>query len=73
LKNAHLFRFPHPSPFNVRKSTPHGSGFIPLRSMILRIRAALHPDVFEQPSSISFSTGTEWMQGHFTLARMEEI
>jgi len=25
LKNAHLLRFPHPSPFNVPASTPHGS------------------------------------------------
>jgi hypothetical protein len=24
LKNAHLPRFPYPSPFNVPKSTPHG-------------------------------------------------
>jgi hypothetical protein len=27
LKNARLLRFPHPSPFNVPESTPHGSGF----------------------------------------------
>jgi hypothetical protein len=27
LKNAHLLRVPHPSPFNVPESTPHGSGF----------------------------------------------
>jgi hypothetical protein len=27
LKNARLLRFPHPSPFNVPDSTPHGSGF----------------------------------------------
>jgi hypothetical protein len=27
LKNAHLLRFPHPSPFNVPASTPHGLGF----------------------------------------------
>jgi len=27
LKNAHLLRFPHPSPFNVPQSTPHGSGY----------------------------------------------
>ena len=27
LKNARLLRFPHPSPFNVPASTPHGSGF----------------------------------------------
>jgi hypothetical protein len=27
LKNARLLRFPHPAPFNVPKSTPHGSGF----------------------------------------------
>jgi hypothetical protein len=26
LKNVHLLRFPHPSPFNVPDSTPHGSG-----------------------------------------------
>jgi hypothetical protein len=26
LKNAHLPRFPAPAPFNVRKSTPRGSG-----------------------------------------------
>jgi hypothetical protein len=38
LKNAHLLRFPHPSPFNVPQSTPHGSGLVPLRSTILRIR-----------------------------------
>jgi len=30
--------FPHPEPFNVLKSTPHGSGLVPLRSTILRIR-----------------------------------
>jgi hypothetical protein len=27
LKNTHLLRFPHPSPFNVPMSTPHGAGF----------------------------------------------
>jgi len=27
LKNAHLRRFPHPSPFNVPQSTPYGSGY----------------------------------------------
>jgi len=27
LKNAHLLRFPHFSPFYVQESTPHGSGF----------------------------------------------
>jgi hypothetical protein len=27
LQNAHLLRFPHPSPFNVPESTPHGSGY----------------------------------------------
>jgi len=27
LKNARLLRFPHPSPFNVPESTPHGSGY----------------------------------------------
>jgi hypothetical protein len=26
LKNARLLRFPHPSPFNVPQSTPHGKG-----------------------------------------------
>jgi len=38
LKNAHLLRFPHPSPFNVARSTPHGSGLAPFCSAILRIR-----------------------------------
>ena len=27
-----------PEPFNVLKSTPHGSGLVPLRSTILRMR-----------------------------------
>jgi hypothetical protein len=38
LKNAHLLRFPHPSPFNV---------LIKYASR-LRISGALHLDIFEQ-------------------------
>jgi hypothetical protein len=53
LKNACLLRFPHPSPFNVPASTPHGLG----------ISGALHPDVFEQPESAAFSAGRRI--GHF--------
>jgi hypothetical protein len=37
-----LRRFPHPSPFNVPKSTPHG----------LRLSRALPLDILEQPGGI---------------------
>jgi hypothetical protein len=46
FQNAHLLRFPHPSPFNVQASTPHGFG----------ISGALHLGIFEQPVKETFST-----------------
>jgi hypothetical protein len=39
LKNAHLRRFPYPSPLNVPQSTPRG----------LVISGALHMGIFEKP------------------------
>jgi hypothetical protein len=47
LKNARLLRFPHPSPFNVPESTPHGSGF---RGPCIRtFLNSLNHRLFQQP------------------------
>jgi len=47
LKNVRLLRFPHPSPFNVPESTPHGSGF---RGPCIRtFLNSLDQRLFQQP------------------------
>jgi len=47
LKNVRLLRFPHPSPFNVPASTPHGSGF---RGPCIRtFLNSLDQRLFQQP------------------------
>jgi hypothetical protein len=48
LKKAHLRRFPHPEPFNVRQKY----------ASRLRNSGALHLDIFEQPAKEPFSTGS---------------
>jgi hypothetical protein len=47
LKNAHLRRFPYPSPLNVHQ----------MYASRLRISGTLHPGIFEQPPKEINSTG----------------
>jgi hypothetical protein len=64
LKNTHLPRFPHPLPFNVPESTPHGSASVPLRSTILRMRGA-HPGIFEQSEKENLLLATKLAENDF--------
>jgi len=58
LKNIHLLRFPHPSPFSIpgTRSDPFGlPEHVPDASR-LRVSGALHLGIFEQPVKETFST-----------------
>jgi hypothetical protein len=69
LKNAHLLRFPYPSPCQARGRlvaayyfkyasfvTSWASGFrLPARSRFGEGRGALHLGIFEQPEKFTFS------------------
>ncbi len=51
LKNSHLLRFPHPSPFDVPQSTPHGEVF--QRPCIWPFLSSLQKRLFQQSAGVT--------------------